>query len=153
MAPETAATTAASARGAVAAVIAPIPAIDRAAAVAGLTKTDEYVNESRSGPRLETAAEIRRMARDGSTVVGMTGMPEAGLAGSYINGAWHWPEDGRKLTVENPSRRAPICEIGRGATAEVNLAVDAARAALPAWRALPASERGKLLFELGLLIN
>ena len=33
------------------------------------------------GPRLETAAEIRRMARDGSTVVGMTGMPEAGLAG------------------------------------------------------------------------
>lgn len=33
-----------------------------------------------SGPRLETAAEIRRMARDGCTVVGMTGMPEASLA-------------------------------------------------------------------------
>lgn len=32
------------------------------------------------GPRLETAAEIRRMARDGCTVVGMTGMPEAALA-------------------------------------------------------------------------
>lgn len=32
------------------------------------------------GPRLETAAEIRRLARDGCTVVGMTGMPEAGLA-------------------------------------------------------------------------
>jgi len=32
------------------------------------------------GPRLETAAEIRRMARDGCDVVGMTGMPEAALA-------------------------------------------------------------------------
>ncbi len=32
------------------------------------------------GPRLETAAEIRRMAQDGCDIVGMTGMPEAGLA-------------------------------------------------------------------------
>lgn len=32
------------------------------------------------GPRLETAAEIRRMANDGCTIVGMTGMPEAALA-------------------------------------------------------------------------
>ncbi|MEM9257336.1 MAG: S-methyl-5'-thioinosine phosphorylase [Pseudomonadota bacterium] len=32
------------------------------------------------GPRLETAAEIQRMARDGCDVVGMTGMPEAALA-------------------------------------------------------------------------
>lgn len=32
------------------------------------------------GPRLETAAEIRRMAQDGCTVVGMTAMPEAALA-------------------------------------------------------------------------
>jgi len=33
-----------------------------------------------SGPRLETAAEIDRMEHDGATMVGMTGMPEAGLA-------------------------------------------------------------------------
>jgi len=32
------------------------------------------------GPRLETAAEIRRMAQDGCTMVGMTAMPEAALA-------------------------------------------------------------------------
>jgi purine nucleoside phosphorylase len=32
------------------------------------------------GPRLETAAEIERMARDGCTMVGMTAMPEAALA-------------------------------------------------------------------------
>ena len=32
------------------------------------------------GPRLESPAEIRRLKRDGCTMVGMTGMPEAGLA-------------------------------------------------------------------------
>lgn len=32
------------------------------------------------GPRLETAAEIIRMQRDGCDMVGMTGMPEAALA-------------------------------------------------------------------------
>jgi 5'-methylthioinosine phosphorylase len=32
------------------------------------------------GPRLETAAEIERLRRDGCDIVGMTGMPEAALA-------------------------------------------------------------------------
>ena len=32
------------------------------------------------GPRLETAAEIRRLKHDGCDMVGMTGMPEAALA-------------------------------------------------------------------------
>lgn len=32
------------------------------------------------GPRLESAAEVRRLQRDGCAIVGMTGMPEAGLA-------------------------------------------------------------------------
>jgi 5'-methylthioinosine phosphorylase len=32
------------------------------------------------GPRLETSAEINRLERDGATIVGMTGMPEAVLA-------------------------------------------------------------------------
>lgn len=32
------------------------------------------------GPRLETAAEVRRLAKDGADIVGMTGMPEAALA-------------------------------------------------------------------------
>jgi 5'-methylthioadenosine phosphorylase len=32
------------------------------------------------GPRLETAAEIDRLERDGADMVGMTAMPEAALA-------------------------------------------------------------------------
>lgn len=33
-----------------------------------------------NGPRLETAAEIRKLEADGCSIVGMTGMPEASLA-------------------------------------------------------------------------
>jgi 5'-methylthioinosine phosphorylase len=41
---------------------------------------DGGVYAATQGPRLETAAEIRRYERDGADVVGMTGMPEAVLA-------------------------------------------------------------------------
>jgi len=40
----------------------------------------EGVYAATQGPRLETAAEINRLERDGADMVGMTGMPEAALA-------------------------------------------------------------------------
>jgi 5'-methylthioinosine phosphorylase len=46
----------------------------------GLPLLEGGVYGCTNGPRLETAAEITRMARDGCTLVGMTGMPEAVLA-------------------------------------------------------------------------
>ncbi len=52
-------------------------------AAAGACKeslVDGAVYACTQGPRLETAAEIERIARDGGEVVGMTGMPEASLA-------------------------------------------------------------------------
>lgn len=51
-----------------------------AAARAGVEALDGGCYGATQGPRLETAAEIRRLARDGCTLVGMTGMPEAALA-------------------------------------------------------------------------
>ncbi len=47
---------------------------------AGLEVTDGGTYGATQGPRLESAAEIRRMERDGCDLVGMTGMPEAALA-------------------------------------------------------------------------
>ena len=41
---------------------------------------DGGVYAATQGPRLETAAEITRLERDGADIVGMTGMPEAVLA-------------------------------------------------------------------------
>jgi len=51
-----------------------------AIAQAGESCVDGGVYAAVQGPRLETAAEINRLERDGATMVGMTGMPEAVLA-------------------------------------------------------------------------
>ena len=52
----------------------------RAARSAGLSFVDGGTYAETQGPRLETAAEIRRLRADGADMVGMTGMPEAALA-------------------------------------------------------------------------
>lgn len=52
----------------------------KAACEAGLDAVESGTYGATQGPRLETAAEINRMARDGCDVVGMTGMPETSLA-------------------------------------------------------------------------
>jgi 5'-deoxy-5'-methylthioadenosine phosphorylase len=46
----------------------------------GLEAVEQGVYGATQGPRLETAAEIERMEREGCDMVGMTGMPEAALA-------------------------------------------------------------------------
>jgi len=51
-----------------------------AAARAAEPVIDGAVYGCTQGPRLETAAEIDRLERDGCDLVGMTGMPEAALA-------------------------------------------------------------------------
>ncbi len=47
---------------------------------AGLLHVARGTYGATQGPRFESAAEIRRMERDGADIVGMTGMPEAALA-------------------------------------------------------------------------
>ena len=51
-----------------------------AAKAAGIACHDGGVYAVTQGPRLETAAEVRRLAQDGADFVGMTAMPEASLA-------------------------------------------------------------------------
>lgn len=47
---------------------------------AGLSVARDGTYAATQGPRLESAAEIDRLERDGCDMVGMTGMPEAALA-------------------------------------------------------------------------
>jgi 5'-deoxy-5'-methylthioadenosine phosphorylase len=54
--------------------------IIQAARMARLGAYETGTYGATEGPRLETAAEIDRMDRDGCHIVGMTGMPEAALA-------------------------------------------------------------------------
>ena len=51
-----------------------------AAKKAGVRVSESATYAVTQGPRLETAAEINRLEKDGADVVGMTGMPEAVLA-------------------------------------------------------------------------
>lgn len=51
-----------------------------AATSCGEQVVDGGVYAATQGPRLETAAEVDRLERDGADLVGMTGMPEAALA-------------------------------------------------------------------------
>ena len=51
-----------------------------AARGSGEAAADGAVYAATQGPRLETAAEIDRLEREGADIVGMTGMPEAALA-------------------------------------------------------------------------
>lgn len=51
-----------------------------AAKLANEAVIDGGVYAATQGPRLETAAEINRLERDGADIVGMTGMPETALA-------------------------------------------------------------------------
>jgi 5'-methylthioinosine phosphorylase len=52
----------------------------QAAKAAKIDVVNKGTYAATQGPRLETAAEINRLERDGCHIVGMTGMPEAALA-------------------------------------------------------------------------
>ena len=52
----------------------------QASDLAGVDAFKQGVYGATQGPRLESAAEINKLERDGCDVVGMTGMPEAALA-------------------------------------------------------------------------
>lgn len=52
----------------------------RACARVGVPAADRATYGATQGPRLESAAEIARLERDGCDLVGMTGMPETALA-------------------------------------------------------------------------
>ena len=51
-----------------------------AAASSGVKIHDGATHGVAQGPRFESAAEVIRMQRDGCDVVGMTAMPEVGIA-------------------------------------------------------------------------
>lgn len=54
--------------------------IVKTASAAGISLVADGCYGVTQGPRLETAAEIQRLKRDGNDIIGMTAMPEAGLA-------------------------------------------------------------------------
>ncbi|MCC6784448.1 MAG: aldehyde dehydrogenase family protein [Planctomycetes bacterium] len=68
--------------------------------------------------------------------------------GHFIGGAWHVPHGGRYLTTIEPATATPLSEVALGDAHDVDRAVAAARAALPAWSALPGEVRARYLYRI-----
>ncbi len=64
---------------------------------------------------------------------------------AYINGQWIDADNGATLAVTNPANGDVIAEVARCGTAETRRGIEAADAALPAWRAKTAKERAAYL--------
>ncbi|MEQ8709431.1 MAG: NAD-dependent succinate-semialdehyde dehydrogenase [Rhodospirillales bacterium] len=71
---------------------------------------------------------------------------------AYINGAWVSADSGKTYAVTNPANGETIVDAPRMGAAETRKAIDAANAALPSWRALPAKERSKIVRKWGELM-
>jgi succinate-semialdehyde dehydrogenase/glutarate-semialdehyde dehydrogenase len=65
-----------------------------------------------------------------------------------VNGRWIEAASGKTLTVNNPATGLPVGAVPALNAAETRMAIDAAAAALPAWRTLLAKERSAILRRL-----
>jgi aldehyde dehydrogenase (NAD+) len=68
--------------------------------------------------------------------------------GHFIGGRWAEPADGELFDTINPASTRPLAAIAQGGDADVNAAVRAAAAALPAWRALSGHARARYLYAI-----
>ena len=63
----------------------------------------------------------------------------------YINGAWVAAASGNTMPVHNPATGEKLTDVPLCGALETQQAIAAAEAALPAWRAKTAAERGRIL--------
>src|SRR5215470_2834082 len=73
--------------------------------------------------------------------------------GHFINGTWRTPAEGKYFDTNDPSSGEPLAAVAQGSAADVDAAVAAARAALPAWQALSGHARARYLYALARLVQ
>jgi succinate-semialdehyde dehydrogenase / glutarate-semialdehyde dehydrogenase len=64
---------------------------------------------------------------------------------AYVDGAWTQAADGAAFAVHDPATGARLAEVADLGPADTARAIAAADAALPAWRAMTAKDRGRIL--------
>lgn len=70
-----------------------------------------------------------------------------------INGKWVPPESGKYSTILNPATEEVIAHVAAGSEKDVDIAAQAARAALKVWNGISAAERGRILNRLADLLE
>lgn len=68
--------------------------------------------------------------------------------GLFINGAFRAPKSRRRFDTINPATEETLSRVAEAGPADVNAAVEAAKAAGPGWARLKPSERAKFLFRI-----
>src|ERR1700756_1108255 len=68
--------------------------------------------------------------------------------GHFIDGAWRAPAEGKYFETADPSTGEELATVAQGSVEDVDRAVKAARAALPAWQALTPHARARYLYAL-----
>lgn len=80
--------------------------------------------------------------------------PKLPPAKLFIGGEWTSPEGGKTFVTENPATEEAICEVASGSTADVDRAVESARAALDGeWGKTSARDRGRILWRIADLLE
>jgi aldehyde dehydrogenase (NAD+) len=73
--------------------------------------------------------------------------------GHFINGKWHAPSDNQYFETTDPSTGEPLAAVAQGSSTDIDAAVRAARAALPAWQLLTDHARSRYLYALARLVQ
>jgi aldehyde dehydrogenase (NAD+) len=73
--------------------------------------------------------------------------------GHFINGAWQAPVAGEYFDTVDPSDGEKLASVAQGSSADIDAAVQAARAAFPKWRALTPHVRARYLYALARLVQ
>jgi aldehyde dehydrogenase (NAD+) len=73
--------------------------------------------------------------------------------GHFINGAWQAPAAGEYFDTVDPSNGEKLASVAQGSSADVDAAVQAARAAYPKWHALTPHVRARYLYALARLVQ
>jgi aldehyde dehydrogenase (NAD+) len=91
-----------------------------------------------------------------------TATPAAGVQTSteprtylnYIGGEWRPSASGDTFDDTNPARRSEVvARFQRSTLADVDAAIAAAAVAFPAWRAMPAPQRGEIILKAALILE
>src|SRR5437588_868544 len=93
-----------------------------------------FTGVAAANERPEPAGKERRMATATATLKRMC-----------INGQWVEADSGKTLDVINPATEEPIAAVAYGGRGETRRAIEAAHAAMPAWRKKTPWERAKVL--------
>jgi aldehyde dehydrogenase (NAD+) len=83
--------------------------------------------------------------------VDLTSVPS--VVPNQIGGQEALAGDGRTFTKTNPATGRPICQVARSTAQDVQLAVEIARKAQPAWAALTVVRRGDILRQIAMLMR